>query len=213
MPVSVQVLTRDLADKLGLAGRSGVRVTRVLERRASHRPRSRRHHHGGGRDARAGVTAVRLGSVCHDDPAVQDRIDRGAVGPARQRRSARCTVTLDASPRLPREMKKYEDRDFEFRVRDIAVADRPPPGLPGRSARRARRGGPRRRLGGARPPRRRRRASWRSTEIPLPTSPPCSRRWSASPARSRPPSSCKVRRGIRTFFVEMQTGAMSGSDW
>ena len=31
-------------------------------------------------------------------------------------------VTLDPSPRLPREMKKYEDPNFEFRVRDIAAA-------------------------------------------------------------------------------------------
>ena len=30
MPVSVQVLTQPLAEKLGLAGRSGVRVTRVM---------------------------------------------------------------------------------------------------------------------------------------------------------------------------------------
>ena len=33
------------------------------------------------------------------------------------------TVKLDTSPRLPREMKKYEDPNFEFRVRDITVAD------------------------------------------------------------------------------------------
>ena len=33
------------------------------------------------------------------------------------------TVKLDASPRLPREMKKFEDPNFEFRVRDITAAD------------------------------------------------------------------------------------------
>ena len=27
-------------------------------------------------------------------------------------------MTLETSPRLPREMKKYEDPNFEFRVRD-----------------------------------------------------------------------------------------------
>ena len=32
-------------------------------------------------------------------------------------------VQLESSPRLPREMKKYEDPNFEFRVRDISVAD------------------------------------------------------------------------------------------
>ena len=39
-------------------------------------------------------------------------------------------VTLETSPRLPREMKKYEDPNFEFRVRDIAAADRLEEGLP-----------------------------------------------------------------------------------
>src|SRR6185503_16160027 len=39
------------------------------------------------------------------------------------------TLTLEASPRLPREMKKYEDPNFDLRVRDIASADRPEAGL------------------------------------------------------------------------------------
>ena len=39
-------------------------------------------------------------------------------------------VTLDTSPRLPREMKKYEDPNFEFRVRDVAAADRAAARLP-----------------------------------------------------------------------------------
>jgi S1-C subfamily serine protease len=39
-------------------------------------------------------------------------------------------VTLATSPRLPREMKKYEDLNFEFRVRDLAAADRLEEGLP-----------------------------------------------------------------------------------
>ena len=33
-------------------------------------------------------------------------------------------VQLESSPRLPREMKKYEDPNFEFRVRDVAEMDR-----------------------------------------------------------------------------------------
>ncbi len=40
------------------------------------------------------------------------------------------SVKLDTSPRLPREMKKYEDPNFEFRVRDIAAADRVSARLP-----------------------------------------------------------------------------------
>ena len=33
-------------------------------------------------------------------------------------------VQLESSPRLPREMKKSEDPNFEFRVRDVAEMDR-----------------------------------------------------------------------------------------
>jgi C-terminal processing protease CtpA/Prc len=33
-------------------------------------------------------------------------------------------VRLESSPQLPREMKKYEDPNFEFRVRDVAEMDR-----------------------------------------------------------------------------------------
>jgi len=44
--------------------------------------------------------------------------------------SRKLSVPLEAAPRLPREMKKYEDRDFEFRVRDIAAVDRTNAGLP-----------------------------------------------------------------------------------
>ena len=37
---------------------------------------------------------------------------------------AKTSVVLEASPRLPREMKKYEDPNFEFRVRDVSAQDR-----------------------------------------------------------------------------------------
>src|SRR5690606_27514570 len=33
-------------------------------------------------------------------------------------------VALESSPQLPREMKKYEAPNFEFRVRDVAEMDR-----------------------------------------------------------------------------------------
>ncbi len=39
-------------------------------------------------------------------------------------------VQLESSPRLPREMKKYEDPNFEFRVRDVAEMDRVELGVP-----------------------------------------------------------------------------------
>ena len=46
IPVSVQVLTQPLAEKLGLAGRSGVRITRVMGDSLRRRTPRRRHRHG-----------------------------------------------------------------------------------------------------------------------------------------------------------------------
>ena len=39
-------------------------------------------------------------------------------------------VQLDSSPRRAREMKKYEDTNFEFRARDVSDADRMDMALP-----------------------------------------------------------------------------------
>jgi S1-C subfamily serine protease len=129
VPVNVQVLTRDLAEKLGLDGQTGVRVTRVLRE--------------------GGVPGLQVGDIVTaiDGTAIQafqasdvdlfaTMIRQYRIGSAVElsvRRGSderRVPVTLEASPRLPREMKKYEDRDFEFRVRDIAAADRTAAGLP-----------------------------------------------------------------------------------
>jgi S1-C subfamily serine protease len=117
----------------------------------------------------------------------------------------RIPVTLETSPRLPREMKKYEDRDFEFRVRDIAVADRHTVGLPegqsGVLVEAVREGG------------------WAALGhladgdviLAIDGDPvgdvAAVQQKMERIARSKPASVVlKVRRGIRTFFVEMQTG-------
>ena len=123
VPVSVQVLTPQLAEKLGLSGRSGVRVTRVL-------------------DGSAAVAGLRVGDIITkiDDDAIEasqpsdedlfaTMIRQYKIGAAvklalvRDGKEQALTVKLDASPRLPREMKKYEDPNFDFRVRDITAAD------------------------------------------------------------------------------------------
>ncbi|HXW04931.1 MAG TPA: PDZ domain-containing protein [Vicinamibacterales bacterium] len=124
VPVTVQVLTRELAEMLGLPGRTGVRVTSVI----------------GGSAARAGlevgdiVTAIdgeRLEAVQPSDGELFATLIRqyriGSIVSLTVRRGSAervIPVTLEASPRLPREMKKYEDPSFEFRVRDVAAADR-----------------------------------------------------------------------------------------
>jgi S1-C subfamily serine protease len=122
--MSVQVLTPPLAGRLGLAGKTGVRVTGLL-----------------GASARASglrvgdvVTAVDDDPVEASQPSDEDlfatMIRQYKIGSTVRLTVVRdgtprpVTVTLDASPRLPREMKKYEDPNFEFRVRDLSAADR-----------------------------------------------------------------------------------------
>jgi serine protease Do len=123
VPVAVQVLTPQLADKLGLPGRSGVRVTRVF----------------GGSAAAAGlrlgdiVTAVDKDPVEASQPSDEElfatMIRQYKIGSTvqltvvRDGREQQVAVQLETSPRLPREMKKYEDPSFEFRVRDVTAAD------------------------------------------------------------------------------------------
>jgi serine protease Do len=123
IPVAVQVLTQQLADKLGLSGRNGVRITRVL----------------GGSAAAAGLRVGDIVTKIDDDPVeasqpsdedlfatmVRQYKIGGAVKLTVIRAGAEQTmsVKLDQSPRLPREMKKYEDPNFEFRVRDMTTAD------------------------------------------------------------------------------------------
>lgn len=123
IPISVQVLTAPLAERLGLAGRTGVRITRVLD----------------GSAATAGlrvgdiVTAVDGNPVEASQPSDEDLfatlIRQYKIGSTvqlvvvRDGKEQQVAVKLDQSPRLPREMKKYEDPNFEFRVRDVSFAD------------------------------------------------------------------------------------------
>jgi serine protease Do len=127
IPVSVQVLTPSLAERLGLAGKTGVRVTRVF----------------GGSATAAGlkigdiVTTVDNDRIEASQPSDEDlfatMIRQYKIGSTvkltvvRGGKEQEVAVKLDASPRLPREMKKYEDPNFEFRVRDLSMADQSEP--------------------------------------------------------------------------------------
>jgi serine protease Do len=124
VPVGVQVLTAPLARQLGLGERTGVRVTRVM----------------GGSAAAAGlkvgdvITAIDGDPVEASQPSDADlfatMIRQYKIGSTvrltvvRDGQEQPIAVTLEQSPRLPREMKKYEDPNFEFRVRDVTPSDR-----------------------------------------------------------------------------------------
>jgi serine protease Do len=130
VPVAVQVLTHELADQLKLSGKSGVRITRVF----------------GGSAQAAGlkvgdvIVALDKNPVEASQPSDADLFatlirqykigSKAVLTVVRDGKQIDVPVTLDASPRLPREMKKYEDPNFEFRVRDIAAADRVSARLP-----------------------------------------------------------------------------------
>ena len=123
VPVSVQTLTPELAKKLGLEGQTGVRVTRIVGVVPDD-------------SLKVGdiITAIDGDPVEATQPSdadlFQTRIRQYKIGSsvtlttirAKQKREVK--LSLGSSPRLPREMKNYEDPTFEFRVRDMSETDR-----------------------------------------------------------------------------------------
>jgi len=126
VPVNVQVLTTPLADKLGLKGKTGVRVTRVLDN----------------------ATPLKVGDIilAIDGEAVRASTptDEEVFAAAIRRYRIGSTVTLTVnragaemplqvklgtSPKSSRDMASYVDNDFEFRARDLAVSDQDDPRL------------------------------------------------------------------------------------
>ena len=205
VPVSVQVLTNELAERLNLTGRTGVRITRVF---------------GGAAEA-AGlkvgdvITALDGQPLEASQPSDADlfatlirQYKIGSIAKltvVRDGKQMDVSVKLDTSPRLPREMKKYEDPSFEFRVRDLAAADRVSSRLPadqtGVLVDAVREGG------------------WAALGhladgdvlLTIDGDPVADveavQRKMARIAEAKPRSVVfKVRRGIRTFFVELETG-------
>ena len=126
LPITVQVLTPPLADRLGLSGRQGVRVTQVYD---------------AGLPLRVGDIILAVdsepvrASAATDEEVFAAVIRRFAIGATvsltvnRDGSEVAVPVTLAAAPPLAREMKRYEDDDFGFRARDLADADRRDPRL------------------------------------------------------------------------------------
>lgn len=130
IPVTVQSLTPELAEKLGVKGRTGVRVTRVIGSSAA----------ASGLEVGDLLLAVDGDPVEASQPSDADvfetMIRQRKIGSTvtlttmRGNEERAVKVTLGSSPRLPREMKKYEDPNFEFRARDVADMDRVQLGVP-----------------------------------------------------------------------------------
>ena len=129
VPVSVQTLTPELADKLGLPGKSGVRVTRVIG------PTKDRALEVG--DVITAIDGEPVqASQSSDADVFHTMIRQYKIGSTvtlttfRAKQERQVKIALVSSPRLPREMKKYEDPTFEFRVRNISETDRRELGVP-----------------------------------------------------------------------------------
>jgi serine protease Do len=124
IPIEVQVMTPSLADRLGLKGKTGVRVTRVLD--------SSTPLHVGDLILAIDGDPVRA-TAPTDDDLFASEIRRYKVGASvkltinRDGSELSLPVTLGQTPTQPREMKWYADPVFEFRARDVAEADREDP--------------------------------------------------------------------------------------
>jgi serine protease Do len=121
VPIDVQVLTPPLADRLGLRGRTGVRVTRLLD--------SKTPLQVGDVILAIDGEPVRASTANDDDlfaAEIRTRFRPGAsvnLTVVRDGREQILPVALSLTPSQPREMKSYEDPVFEFRARDVAEVD------------------------------------------------------------------------------------------
>jgi len=125
LPIESQVLTRDIAELLERPELRGFRVTHVF------------------RDSTAEQAGLRVGDIIYEVdgealtatlpehyeelPALIRQYRVGTeteLAVLRDREEITVPVELVLSPSLPREMKKYEDEDFEFTVRNVAFFDK-----------------------------------------------------------------------------------------
>ena len=204
VPVAVQALTPEIANKLGLEGKKGVRVTRVYDASS------------GGLAVGDVITAIDGEPLEVSQPSeaevFQTAIRQYKIGSSvtlttyRGKEERQVKVALASSPRLPREMKKYEDPVFEFRVRDVAETDRRDQAVPeaekGVLVEAVREGG------------------WAALAHladgdlilaidgePVADVAAVKRKMEAAAASKQSAVVLRVRRGVRTMFIEMMTGS------
>ena len=128
VPVTVQVLTPVLAGRLGLEGRTGVRVTRVIDPATPLAV--------GDVVVTIDGEPVRASAPTDEDvfAAMIRRFKVGAtvqLGVHRQGQTLAVPVTLAPTPKPARQMAKYESGEFEFLARDLVDADAADPKLSG----------------------------------------------------------------------------------
>jgi serine protease Do len=125
LPVSIQVLRKDIADALGISGVKGMRITKVYDDRSAEKAGLREG------DIIIGLNGEDLDISYYDTadvfPALLRKYEIGSevdLTIIRQKERLHVTVELEESPKLPHEMKKYIDNNLDVTVRDVAVIDR-----------------------------------------------------------------------------------------
>ncbi len=125
LPVALQVITRELASQLGDAALTGLRITQVYPETTAEKA-----------GLKVGDLIVALdgspiqGREPGDEAAFEEQVRAYAVGSkpklgvARGAERLDLEVELERSPKLDREMKRYEDEQFEFTARDVGFFDR-----------------------------------------------------------------------------------------
>ncbi|HOH28436.1 MAG TPA: PDZ domain-containing protein, partial [Candidatus Hydrogenedentes bacterium] len=125
LPVEYQVITRDIAEALGQPDMTGFRITQVYADSTA---------------AQAGllegdlIVSVDGDAMTASSPEHHEELsalirqyasgDTVELGIRRNQEELKLPVTLSEAPKLAREMKKYQDEVFEFTVRDITFFDR-----------------------------------------------------------------------------------------
>lgn len=125
LPISTQVLTSDLASALGLAGRTGVRVTQVYPNTTAETAGL----HAG--DVIVALDGMPIEASQPEDteelPALVRQYKIGStveLTVIRGTTEQKISLALPQAPRQPREMKRYRDENYDFSARDIAFIDR-----------------------------------------------------------------------------------------
>jgi len=125
LPVETQVITRDIAQGVGDPELTGFRVTRVFKNSTAETA-----------GVKVGdlILAVDGEKMTASQPEHYEELSalirnysvgtKAELAIRRDKEELKLPVELIRAPKLPREMKKYEDENFEFTVRDITFFDK-----------------------------------------------------------------------------------------
>ena len=125
LPINSQVLTRDIAQELGMPDRTGVRITQVYPNTSAEKA-----------GLQVGDIIVALdgtpiyASEPEDTEVLPSMVRQYKIGSTAQLTVLRdgqespVSVELSESPKLAREMTRYQNEEFEFTVRDICFFDK-----------------------------------------------------------------------------------------